>query len=255
MSEREKRRDTTLGVCWESCGAKMLWESKSPPEYNAGLLIQPTDTGSPPLRETMEGTTTTNPSEEATGGTAPAQRHPEQTQRRGGVEKNAIRRCFPSLLLLLISIKGCWMSAAAWNAGKVSDHSPKKISSSPFSRRGNKSSLPDGFYHTKWQQHGRLFFFFFKDDFEEGAVSQHKRGMDKTHTPSNHHHHPFFCHLSFPNGLGAPEQLRPLCLLSQSKISLSSCLNPAETLHPDSNTSPQLLHSIIPCLPPFSLLL
>lgn len=120
MSEREKRRDTTLGVCWESCGAKMLWESKSPPEYNAGLLIQPTDTGSPPLRETMEGTTTTNPSEEATGGTAPAQRHPEQTQRRGGgVEKNAIRRRFPSLLLLLISIKGCWMSAAPWDAGEV----------------------------------------------------------------------------------------------------------------------------------------
>lgn len=35
--------------------ARRCFESLNlPPKYNAGLLIQPADTGSPPLRETME---------------------------------------------------------------------------------------------------------------------------------------------------------------------------------------------------------
>ena len=39
---------------------------------------------------------------------------------------------------------------------------------------------------------------------------------------------------------------------AQSQISPPPCLNPAESLHPDSAASPQLQRAIIPCLPPFS---
>lgn len=142
--------------------------------------------------------------------------------------------------------------------GKESDHSPKKPHPLSFLALGALKldfSAESCFYHPK-RQRIRVFQTPGDDFFLRGAVSQHKRGIWISGPPLSL---PlalfFFRHLSFPNGLRAPEQLRPLCLLSQSKISLSSCLNPAETLHPDSNTSPQLLHSIIPCLPPFSLLL
>lgn len=202
----------------------MLWESKSLPEYNAGLLIQPADTGSPPLRETME-----------------AQQHTAVKKHRGprSPTKASARRwwngemqfasIFLSLLLPLISIKGCWMSTGErrkWPLSKISTFTERK-----------QANLPPS--HTI-QTYDNIFY-------EMILSLEHKRSMDKQPPRA------FF--LSFPNGLGAPEQLRPLCLFSQSKISLSSCLNPAEMLHPDSNTSLQLLHSIIPCLPPFSPLL
>lgn len=144
---------------------------------------------------------------------------------------------FLSLLLPLMSIKGCWMSNSKRRKlplSKISSFAERKEAGPPLS--------------LTIQTHDSFFLFFF---YQMISSLKHKRNMDKQPPRAFF----FFFFLSFPNGLGAPEQLRPLCLFSQSKISLSSCLNPAETLHPDSNTSLQLLHSIIPCLPPFSPLL
>lgn len=203
----------------------MLWESKSPPEYNAGLLIQPADTGSPPLRETMEAQQHTGVKKHR--GPRSPQRH-----RRGGDGNGEMQfaSIFLSLLFPLISIKGCWMSTGErrkWPLSGISTLTERKQPNLP--RSHTIQTYDDVFYGTI-------------------LSLEHKRSMDKQPPQA-------FFFLSFPNGLGAPEQLRPLCLFSQSKISLSSCLNPAEMLHPDSNTSLQLLHSIIPCLPPFSPLL
>lgn len=171
MSEREKRRDTTLGVCWESCSGKMLWESKSPPEYNAGLLIQPTDTGSPPLRETMEAQQQTGVRKHRG-----LWRHKgiEGKAKRGEIKrerKNATCRRFPSWLLLLISVKGCWMSA------EESDHSPRvssflNITSKKIRLRGKSASM--GVNDNMWK-HLICWKMVALRDFEEGRLAAQER--------------------------------------------------------------------------------